>query len=48
MNKAHKRSKCNYKAEIWENRTVCENRIIGGTYVADIKKLKTNERLEIV
>jgi len=40
MNKVHKRSKCNCKAEIWENRTGCETRIKVGTSVAQIKKLK--------
>ena len=36
------------KAEIWENKPACETQFIGGTSVARIKKLKTNESLEII
>ena len=36
------------RTEIWENRTAGGTQFIGGTSVAQIKKLNTNERLKII
>ena len=40
-NNACKEANAN-KDRICQNRTVCEDRILRGTYVAKIKKVKTN------
>ena len=43
-NNAHKEVEMQIKAESIKNWTVCKNQILRGTYVAQIRKLKTNER----
>ena len=42
-NNARKEANAN-KGRICQNRTVCKNQILRGTSVAQIRKLKTNER----